>query len=118
MGIFLACPPFSVVSADEIDRVPALVSALLNRSPNTVSHPAVFNQLDTLYSLASCADWKDFSRKTFCFHVQKLGSNVIITPTQKSGAGFKHLAGAEIKCDLGNLAEQLLNVLSRSKSDS
>ena len=108
MGIFIACPPFIVLTADRIAEAPELVASLLQRAPRTVPHPKAFDQLEELYSQAGCQSWKDFAKRTVSLQVQQLGSEFTITPTKKDGAGFRPLPEAEHKCDSSHLAEVLL----------
>jgi hypothetical protein len=114
MGIWLACQPFFVLAAEEFTKAPALVESLLGCLPNTVPHPISFNQLEALYTLAGCRNWKAFANRTECFHVQQHGSDLLIIPTKKDGAGFSDLANAVIRCESNDFAGHLLKLLSNN----
>lgn len=80
---------------------------LLRKEADIVPHPNKFNQLDDLYSLAGCRDWKEFTTKAACFHVQQQDNQIMIIPTEKDGTGFKDMNENNITCDEANLVVHL-----------
>lgn len=112
MGILLACPPFLTISPDEVGRISDLVGGLLDCPPHTVEHPKLFNQLEPLFVLAGCRNWKEFARGTVCYHVQQSGCEISIIPTKKEGLGFQHLPNEIVRFERAAISEQLLRVLA------
>jgi hypothetical protein len=91
MGINLAGPPFIKIEPSDILEMPEAIKKLLAIEPATVPHPKAFDQLEPLYSIAECKDWKEFAKGTLCLHVGVEDGIVRVTRTKKDGAGFSDL---------------------------
>lgn len=111
MGIHLACPPFIALKPAEMEKAPDVAFDLLLRPPETIPHPKIFDQLNPLFTLSDCRDWKQFSKGTSCLHVQQQGSEISIIPTQRDSAGFRHLNKDITKLNNASKTNSLLGFL-------
>ena len=91
MGIFIGCPPFIKIDPCCIEQLPNTVNELLAVEPKVIEHPKTFNQLDPLYKLAGCGNWKNFASGTLCFEISNNNGEIKLSHTKKDGAGFTSL---------------------------
>ena len=111
MGVSLACPPFIAVAPEEIEEVHEAVTGLLASPSDTVPHPRSFDQLNELFELAGCRNWKQFTKGASCLHVQQIETDILIIPTERDGTGFRHLRENAIRFEKTALKNRLLEVL-------
>lgn len=102
MGVYIACPPFVKIEQSDILRLPEAINELLAIENEIVRHPKTFNQLEPLYKLADCHDWKEFVKGTVCFEISFENGTIRLTRTRRDGAGFADLPDPVY---LGNITE-------------
>lgn len=118
MGVMLASPPFVHVPLKELpDNLWTHAKALLSRVPTVVPHPATFDQMKPLYSLASCNSWKHFAENAVYCDITKVGNEIQITPGMWDGTGFSESNADALRFDVDdpNISKVLLGCLESNR---
>ena len=91
MGVWLASPPFLHVPFDQMRaELWPKVLEVLSQPSKKVPHPSRFDQLDTLYAMASCKSWKQFAKNAIYCMVIRIFDEIQIVPGKWDGKMFTH----------------------------
>ncbi len=117
MGVLVAIPPFvRLVAEEKTEKVWNTVTELLQLSGRRIPHPDRWDQLDPLFHLAGCKNWRAFARSASFCTVDVVGGRYVLTPGVWDGKGYAGDQARAVELAMGEshavCAEALLRLLA------